>query len=1046
MRAVLAAIVAAVALSATGSAAGAEVDGFEDVGRWSAHPADGTELAIRSDAGATGRAMRLDFRFLKGGGYVIARRELDLPLPENYAFSFRIRGDAPPENLEFKLVDSTGANVWWSVRRDVQWPEDWQSFRIKKRQISFAWGPAGGGEIRRAAAIEIAVTAGSGGQGSVWIDDLELVELPPPDAAPPPPVLSASSQRAGHEPDKAFDADSTTTWQGQTKEREPWIALDLRGPREFGGLTVEWAGRRHAHDYDVEVSDDGRTWTALRSVRGGNGGRDHLYVPESESRHLRVRMLNAGLEGVEIRELIVRPLEWSSSREAFFGAIAKEAPRGCYPRSFGGEQVYWTVVGADADPQEALVSEDGALEVARGGFTIEPFLFVDGKLVTWADATSQQSLSMGFAPVPRVILSSGALDFGLDAFATGEPGASSLVARFFVWSRDGGARTRGRIFLAIRPFQVNPPSQFLNLPGGTSRIASIAADGATIRVDGRRVISLTEPDGFGAVAFDGGDVVADFLREGRLPEAARVEDPFGAASAALAYSFELEGREPYVVDLVIPFYDDVPAPVIGAMDTPRDWTDLRLRAAADGWKEATGRVTIDVPSGVGSLLRSQLGYVLVNRAGPAIQPGTRSYARSWIRDGSLTASVLLRLGRPEPVREFIEWFAPYQYASGKIPCVVDARGADPVPEHDSSGEFIFMVSEYFRYTGDRAFAESLWPRVAAAAAYLDSLRRTGRRDEYRKWGKQQFFGLLPESISHEGYSAKPMHSYWDDFFALRGFRDATFLADALGRKEDARSLGAISDEFEQDLRASLDAAREVHPIDFIPGCADLGDFDATSTAIGVSPLGLEDMLPPADLICTFDKYMEFFRNRRDGAPWEAFTPYEARIIGTLVRLGRPADAYDLLKWFLQFQRPQGWNHWAEVVWKDRRLPRFIGDMPHTWVGTEFARSVLDMLAYERESDSTLVLAAGVPADWASGTVLRGLQTRYGKLSYTMKGVPGGVAVRIEKGLDIPEGGIIVHAPFNALIRSVALNGREAPLLPGRTVMVRKLPAEILFGR
>ena len=33
-------------------------------------------------------------------------------------------------------------------------------------------------------------------------------------------------------------------------------------------------------------------------------------------------------------------------------------------------------------------------------------------------------------------------------------------------------------------------------------------------------------------------------------------------------------------------------------------------------------------------------------------------------------------------------------------------------------------------------------------------------------------GLVTESISHEGYSAKPVHSYWDDFWALRGLDDA----------------------------------------------------------------------------------------------------------------------------------------------------------------------------------------------------------------------------------------------------------------------------------
>ena len=32
---------------------------------------------------------------------------------------------------------------------------------------------------------------------------------------------------------------------------------------------------------------------------------------------------------------------------------------------------------------------------------------------------------------------------------------------------------------------------------------------------------------------------------------------------------------------------------------------------------------------------------------------------------------------------------------------------------------------------------------------------------------------MPASISHEGYSAKPQYSLWDDFWALRGYRDAT---------------------------------------------------------------------------------------------------------------------------------------------------------------------------------------------------------------------------------------------------------------------------------
>ena len=62
----------------------------------------------------------------------------------------------PVNTLEFKLVDASGENVWWYNQRNVEFPTTWTTFSRKKRQISFAWGPLGGGELRRVAAIEIA--------------------------------------------------------------------------------------------------------------------------------------------------------------------------------------------------------------------------------------------------------------------------------------------------------------------------------------------------------------------------------------------------------------------------------------------------------------------------------------------------------------------------------------------------------------------------------------------------------------------------------------------------------------------------------------------------------------------------------------------------------------------------------------------------------------------------------------------------------------------------------------------------------------------------
>jgi hypothetical protein len=106
-----------------------------------------------------------------------------------------MRGDAPTNTLEFKLVDATGANVWWSNNPNFSFPRQWLTIARKKSQICFAWGPRGDStpmrydpeppgcrsaiDIRRVAAIEFAITAGPGGKGSVWIDDLLLTALDP---------------------------------------------------------------------------------------------------------------------------------------------------------------------------------------------------------------------------------------------------------------------------------------------------------------------------------------------------------------------------------------------------------------------------------------------------------------------------------------------------------------------------------------------------------------------------------------------------------------------------------------------------------------------------------------------------------------------------------------------------------------------------------------------------------------------------------------------------------------------------------------------------
>ena len=185
---------------------------------------------------------------------------------------------------------------------------------------------------------------------------------------------------------------------------------------------------------------------------------------------------------------------------------------------------------------------------------------------------------------------------------------------------------------------------------------------------------------------------------------------------------------------------------------------------------------------------------------------------------------------------------------------------------------------------------------------------------------------------------------------------------------------------------------------------------------------------------TFERYWKEFVRRRTATDWEGYTPYELRAVGTFVRLGWKARAHELLDFFMQDRRPPGWNQWPEVVRRDPRAPGFQGDLPHTWVGSDFIRSFLDLFAYEDQN--ALVLGAGIPETWLAqpgGIAVRGLQTPWGPLSYVLKRNGEGVRYEIAGGLEIPPGGIVLSWPLVAERK-------------GGPVVVRQVPATVDLER
>ncbi|HKU17636.1 MAG TPA: discoidin domain-containing protein [Steroidobacteraceae bacterium] len=1016
------------------------LDEMEDISAWKSLASDGVSASVHSAKGVQGNALVLEFDLANTAGYAAATRELPTTLPDDYEISFWMRAEAARNNFEVKFVDASGDNVWWYRRANYRFSGEWQQVRIKRRQIDFAWGPTKDRTLRQFQSIEFVLSAGDeGGRGSLWFDRLSLKPVQRPRATEQP-TARASSEASGHAAALAIDGKTSTMWRSaRTAAATPQtLEIDLKAVREFGGIEIDWARDLYAPRYTIETSLDGNRWQKVRSIDASNGGRDSHLMPESEARYIRVTMPDPGRD-VGIAELYVRDLEFGASRNAFVSSLAKQARRGCYPRPYRDEQIYWTIVGVDGDQEEGMLSEDGALEVRKGSFSVEPFVRTRSGWLTWADVDIGHALLDGYLPIPSVEWKHRSIELTTTAYASGAVGNAYLHG---IYRLHNPTRSRQQVTLAltVRPFQVNSPAQFLNTEGGVSPIQDLAFENNRVSVDGRpAVYARTKPRAFRAVTL-AADTPCDWLPT--TVGGPRAHDDSGFASGALLYDVDLQPGQTQEIVL------DFPQHPQSAAAAEADKTPLSDVAAQ--WREKLNRVELTVPAKYKALsdtLRTSLAHVLINRDGPAIQPGSRAYERSWIRDGAMTSEMLLRLGHENDAKEFLRWYARYQFANGKVPCCVDHRGADPVPENDSGGEFLFLIDSVYRYTGDAELLRELWPATEKAVAYMDKLRLSERTAANQQGDRKAFYGLMPASISHEGYSAKPMHSYWDDFWALAGYESAIRIARALDQKTQMHAFIESRDQFRRDLYVSLGVAMQAHGIDYLPGSAELGDFDATSTSIALSPVGEQQMLPPEALVATFERYYEDFAARRTDKTWDAYTPYEWRNLGTFIRLRWRDRGMELIDFLMNDRRPHEWNQWAEVVGREPRRSRFVGDMPHGWVASDFGRSLLDMFAFERPADETLVLMAGVPQAWTEqeGFAVKNLRTPFGPLSYSLRVEEQQVVLDVGELETMPVGGVAIAWPEGAQPEHQSIQRGQARWL-GTELRMTQLPFTIVFPR
>ena len=116
-----------------------------------------------------------------------------------------------------------------------------------------------------------------------------------------------------------------------------------------------------------------------------------------------------------------------------------------------------------------------------------------------------------------------------------------------------------------------------------------------------------------------------------------------------------------------------------------------------------------------------------------------------------------------------------------------------------------------------------------------------------------------------------------------------------------------------------------------------------------------------------------------------------------------------------------------MLFRSPREIRFIGDMPHAWVASDFVRGALDMFAWDRRDDQALVLGGGLSQTWlvGQGSSIRGLATPYGSLDFAMRGTSRRFSATIT-GTARPPGGFVLAWPFAGPPPEARVDGRPVP--------------------
>lgn len=455
----------------------------------------------------------------------------------------------------------------------------------------------------------------------------------------------------------------------------------------------------------------------------------------------------------------------------------------------------------------------------------------------------------------------------------------------------------------------------------------------------------------------------------------------------------------------------------------------RERAVAYWQRAPLPQGCVQVPDpGIQALVDSAIRNIWqareIKQGLPVFQVGPTCYRGLWIVDGAFLLEAAALVGAGKEARSGIAYTLSQQKPNGAFEVLSPKF-------YKENGIVLWTCVRHAMLTQDKAWLESVWPKLEGAASYLKALRQQSLEDATPLNDGLNPPGEIDGGLSGHGTGFKrPEFSnvHWN-LLGLRAFIQA---AHWLGKPDAAARWQKEYDDLYATFRkaAARDTFKDSRGNAYVPifmanegqELPQRGQWTFCHAVYPGQIFAKEDPLVASTLAmleATEREGMVFGTGWDAAGIWNYFASFYAH---AWLWQGNGSKAARILYAFANHAAPTG-------VWREEQSLRGepfrkVGDMPHNWGSAEFIRLTVHLLALDRGDE--LHLLEGLPREWLGPgmtTRLTGVATPFGPLTFTLQADEKGQTATLEvKPLAANCQAVAVHLPDGATKRIAPQEG------------------------